>query len=138
MYPVLIEEQCSLVVLRSLDILKIVHVIVGVLTNIVGVSLQLHKFSHISFFLQNRIAMLLFSIKSVTPCLSSFSSSQSIIICKFAFRVWSHIRKTEGLQTFWSESHITHNTTIQGPEILCNEIASGYVAIYQINKFLRK
>jgi len=41
-----------------------------------------------------------------------------------------------GLQTFFSEGHISYSTTVRGPDILRNVIVSRYVAFHQINKIL--
>jgi len=43
-----------------------------------------------------------------------------------------HVR---ALQTFLSGGHISYFTTVRGPDVLRNVIVSGYVTIYQINKF---
>jgi len=39
------------------------------------------------------------------------------------------------LQTFLSEGHISCYTTVRGPDILHNVIASGYVTFHYNNKF---
>jgi len=40
----------------------------------------------------------------------------------------------EGLQTFLCDGHISCYTKVQGSNILCNVIVSGYVAFHQVNK----
>jgi len=40
-----------------------------------------------------------------------------------------------GPQTFQSEGHISHYTTVRLPDISHNVIVSGLVTFYQINKF---
>jgi len=42
---------------------------------------------------------------------------------------------SRGLQTFLSEGHLSHFTTVQGLDNLRNVIGSWYVTFYQINKF---
>ena len=40
---------------------------------------------------------------------------------------------TRGLQTFLFKGHISYYTTVRGPDILRNLIASGYVKLYMLN-----
>jgi len=42
-------------------------------------------------------------------------------------------RLDQGLQTFLSKDHISYYTTVRGPDILRNLIASGYVKLYMLN-----
>jgi len=41
----------------------------------------------------------------------------------------------QGLQTFLSEGHISYYATVRGPDILPNEIVSGYVTFCQTVNF---
>jgi len=58
----------------------------------------------------------------------------NFLFCRTVSEVFNSHAKGQGSPKFLSEVHITYYTTLQGPDILRNEIVSGYVAFYQINK----
>jgi len=60
-----------------------------------------------------------------------FGSTHVFLLCRY-----QNISIEQGLQTFSSEDHKSCYTTVRGPDILRNVIASGYVTFYQIKKFL--
>ena len=55
-------------------------------------------------------------------------------LCSYACG-WKSKLYIKSLQTFLTEDHISHYTSVRWPDILRNVIISGYVTFYQISKF---